>query len=208
MTTRNRVGFLAATGISAAGLMFLIANHAWAHCDTMRGPLIPEAQTALEKGDLTPILKWVKPEHEAEIKSVFQKSVAVRAKGAEARELADRYFLETLVRLHRAGEGAPYTGIRDEPVDPIIAMAEEALAQGSADEVTERIGAHLARALRERFDRVQKARARKNESVEAGREYVEAYVDYMHYVEGVHAAIASAGAHHEEAGAGAAAHPH
>jgi hypothetical protein len=36
----------------------------------------------------------------------------------------------------------------------------------------------------------------KDESVEAGREYVEAHVIYMHYVEGIHDAILSAGGHH------------
>ena len=49
---------------------------------------------------------------------------------------------------------------------------------------------------------VVEAKKKKDKSVEAGREFVEAYVIYMHYVEGIHAAIMSAGAHHAEAGAG------
>jgi hypothetical protein len=189
-----------------AGFLALLAGSALAHCDTTGGPIIPEARAALEKGDVTPILKWVKKNDEAEIKAAFTKAVAVRAKGREARELADQYFLETLVRLHRAGEGAPYSGIKDEPVDPTVAMADKALAEGSADEMVKEISAHLAAAVKERFAKVVEAKTNKDKSVEAGREFVEAYVDYMHYVEGIHTAIAVPGAHHAEAGADTPAH--
>ena len=173
----------------------LAAGAAFAHCDTAAGPVIPEAQAALEKGDVTPILKWIKPDNEAEVRSAFAKAVAVRGQSPEAQELADRYFLETLVRLHRAGEGAPYTGIKDEPVKPIVALADGALANGSADEMIQRITGHVAGAVREKFEKALEARQHQNDSVEAGREYVEAYVTYMHYVEGIHAAVMSAGDH-------------
>jgi hypothetical protein len=83
-----------------------------AHCDTLDGPVVQTARTALEKGDITPLLKWVRVEDEKEIKDAFEKTLAVRRKGAEAKELADMYFFETLVRIHRAGEGAPYTGLK------------------------------------------------------------------------------------------------
>ena len=206
MRTKWAIGTVAASGILAAGISVLLAGSAFAHCDTTSGPVIPEAKAALEKGDVTPILKWVKQDNEAEIKAAFTKAVAVRAKGPEAKELADQYFLETLVRLHRAGEGAPYTGIKDEPVEPIVAMADKALADGSADEMIKKISGHMAAAIKEKFTKVVEAQKNKDKSVEAGREFVEAYVIYMHYVEGIHTAIMSAGAHHAEAGAGAAAH--
>jgi hypothetical protein len=177
----------------------LAANQVFAHCDTMQGPIIPEAKAALEKGDVTPVLKWVNSENEAEITAAFTEAVAVRAKGPEARDLADRYFLETLVRLHRAGEGAPYTGIKDEPVEPIVAMADEALADGSADEMIARINAHLAEAIRDKFNTVLAARESKDEGIEAGREFVEAYVGYTHFVEGIHTAIMVGPDHHREA---------
>ena len=173
----------------------LAAGSAFAHCDTAAGPVIPEAQAALEKGDATPILKWIKPDNEAEVRSAFAKAVAVRGQSPEAQELADRYFLETLVRLHRAGEGAPYTGIKDEPVKPIVALADQSLADGSADAMIEKMSGHLARAIGEKFEKALEARKHQHDSVEAGREYVEAYVTYMHYVEGVRDAIMSAGGH-------------
>ena len=196
----------AATAILALGIPILLAGSARAHCDTTRGPIIPEAKAALEKGDVTPILKWVKHDHEAEIKAAFAKAVAVRALGPEAKEVADHSFLETLIRVHRAGEGAPYTGIKDAPVDPVVAMAEKALADGSATEMVGKLNHHLAAAVEEKFNKVVEAAKNKDMSVGAGREYVEAYVTYMHYIEGLHSAMVSAGAHHAEAGAGAAAH--
>lgn len=181
-----------------------VAGKVFAHCDTMNGPVIPEARAALDKGDVTPLLKWVGKGDEAEVKAAFARAVVVRAQGPEAKELADRYFLETLVRLHRAGEGAPYTGIREEPVEPIVALADQALAGGSADEMIGKISGHLAESIREKFNAVMKAGKNKDRSVEAGREFVKAYVIYMHYIEGIHAAIMSAGGHHEEATPGAA----
>jgi len=178
------------------GFGLLFAAPAYSHCDTMSGPVIPEARAALEKGDVTPILKWIKTDNEAEIKAAFKRAVAVRSKGPEAKELADSYFLETLVRLHRAGEGAPYTGIKDEPVEPIVALADKALADGSVDDMIKKINGHMAGAIKEKFNKALEAGKNKDKSVEAGREFVEAYVTYMHYVEGIHTAILSAGGHH------------
>ena len=189
---------LAMGTIVAAGYCLLPPDIARAHCDTTGGPVIPEAKAALESGDVTPILKWVKKDNEAEIKAAFTRAVAVRAKGPEAKELADQYFLETLVRLHRAGEGAPYTGIKNEPVEPIVAMADKALAEGSAEEMIKKISGHLAMTIQEKFNKALEARKNKDKSVEAGREFVEAYVTYMSYVESIHAAIMSAGGYHHE----------
>ncbi len=189
------------TAIACAACFLLLGNFAWAHCDTVSGPVIREAKAALEKGDVTPILKWVKKEHEAEIIAAFSKTIAVRTKGAEAKELADQYFIETLVRLHRVGEGEPYTGIKDEPPDAIVVMADKSLVDGSADQIIKQINAHTAAAIDERFRLVLEARKNKDTSVAAGREFVEAYVAYMHFVEGIHSAIISAGGHKHVDGA-------
>ena len=171
-STRN---FLITTFFLISSFLFLAGN-AQAHCDTTGGPIIPEARAALEKRDITPILKWVKKNDEAEIRTAFAKTITVRGKGKEAKELADQYFLETLVRVHRAGEGAPYSGIKDEAVEPIVAMADDTLAGGSADEMIKMIGNHMAESIREKFERALEASKNKDKSVEAGREFVEAYV--------------------------------
>lgn len=201
MSKRRTIKKTVTVGILAMAISLFSAGSALSHCDTTGGPVIPEARAALEKGDITPILKWIKQDNEAEIRTAFAKSVTVRAKGPEARALADQYFLETLVRLHRAGEGAPYSGIKDEPVEPIVAMADKALADGSADEMTKKISAHMTEAIKQKFNRAVETRKEKDKGVAEGREFVEAYVTYMHYVEGIHTAMMSAGGHHQHAGA-------
>lgn len=168
-----------------------------AHCDTMDGPVVADAKAALAKGDVTPVLKWVKKEAEGEIRQAFQKTLAVRGKGPEAMELADTYFFETLVRVHRAGEGAPYTGLQPAgaPLDPIVQAADRALDSGSVDDLSKAIASHAEGEIRKRFARVMEAKKLVNESGDAGRAYVEAYVDYVHYIENLHQAVVEGGAH-------------
>ncbi len=73
-------------------------------------------------------------------------------KGKEARELADRFFFETLVRVHRAGEGAPYTGLKPAgTVEAAIAAADKALQAGSVDELAEKIGKAVGNEIKKRF---------------------------------------------------------
>ena len=122
---------------ATVGLCMTLSSVARAHCDTMNGPVVTEAKAALEKGDVTPVLKWVSKDNEEEIRTAFKKTLTVRSKSIEAKELADMYFFETLVRVHRAGEGAPFTGLKPagSEVEPGIAAADQALERGSADEV-------------------------------------------------------------------------
>ena len=173
----------------------LASGRALAHCDTLNGPLVPEARAALEKGEIAPILKWVQAKDEAEIRAAFAEAVAVRAKGPEAKTLADRWFLETLVRVHRAGEGAPYTGLKDEAPPPIVQMSDAAVASGNADELVRAMQGHMGAVIREKFDALAAAKKRKDESVEAGRAWVAAYVTFTHLVEGIHDAFAPAHGH-------------
>jgi hypothetical protein len=174
-----------ATFLIAASVLF-IPPMAWAHCDTVGGPVVADARLALDKSDITPVLKWIKPEDEAEIRAAFQKTLAVRAKGSDAREIADRYFFESLVRLHRMSENAPFTGLKDEPVEAPIALADTALESGSADALIDQTTAHVAAQLRQLFTATSEARKHKSDSVPAGREYVARYVKFMHYVEQLH----------------------
>jgi hypothetical protein len=89
-----------------------------------------------------------------------------------------------VVRIHRAGEGAAYTGLRPAgTILPAIQEADRALESGSIEKLAKAMGEHTAQGLRERFARAAKARPHAAESSQAGREYVEAYVEYVHYVE-------------------------
>lgn len=175
---------------------WLIPNFVNAHCDTLEGPVVMTAKSALDKGDVTPVLKWVKKENEGEIKELFKKTIVVRKQGKEAKELADMYFFETLVRIHRAGEGAPYTGLKAEPVEPIIAEADKALESGKADNLVKMVADTVAKGIRERFEHAKETKKHADESVEKGREFVEAYVEFTHYVERLYLDAAAKGMHH------------
>jgi len=195
MTIRRRAAVTAA-GVAVA--LAVTAAPARAHCDTMNGPVVKAAARALEQRDVTPVLRWVRPEAEAEVREAFTQTLSVRALGPQAQALADRYFFETLVRIHRAGEGEPYTGLKpaDAPVDPAVAAADAALDRGSVDALAAMVAEHATRGVRARFDRAAALKVKADTSVEAGREFVEAYVQFTHYVEAVHQAVAGAGAAH------------
>ncbi len=168
----------------------------WAHCDTMDGPVVTEAIPALDKGDVTPLLKWVTADDEAEIKALFAKTAPVRKRGGDAGELAERLFLETLVRLHRASEGAPFNGIKPAgtPGSPAVAKADESLAKGSVDELAKGIAGTVEKSIRDKFAATLEARKHKDTSVGAGRKFVDDYVEFVHYVKGIHDILTKHGA--------------
>jgi len=173
------------------GILFVGVSKMYAHCDTPEGPVIEAAKLALQKGDVTPVLKWVSKDVENEIKEAFAITLKVRSQGGDAKQLADMYFFETLVRLHRAGEGEPYTGIKPSgSADPAFLAADKALEQNSADGLATHIAKTVQEEIQKRFARAMELKKHANESVEAGREYVEAYIKYIHFVESVHTLVA------------------
>jgi hypothetical protein len=177
------------TVVTAAIAFVLSASpkNASAHCDTLDGPVVSAARVALQRGDVTPALKWVREVEESEVREAFQRTLAVRGVSSEARELADLYFFETLVRLHRQGEGEPYTGLkRAGAVDPAIEGADRALETGSVDAVIALVAERAAAGIRERFALAQARQRHADDSVAAGRAYVTAYVEFIHYVEQLH----------------------
>ncbi|MCW5552095.1 MAG: hypothetical protein KIS67_07995 [Verrucomicrobiae bacterium] len=198
---KTLINKLIAAGILSAAWL-LSATPAFAHCDTLDGPVVSAAKAALEKQDITPVLKWVKPKHETELESAFARTLTVRAQSQEARELADQFFFETLVRVHRAGEGAPYTGLKPAGtrVDPTVEVADRALESGNVDALIKLVTGEAADGIRQRFDEAVENRKHAEQNVEAGREFVASYVKFVHYVEALHTvATWSASAHeHEE----------
>jgi hypothetical protein len=186
----------------AAFLMVFYTPRPWAHCDSLEGPVVKDARMALDRRDVTPVLKWVKRQQEREIRDVFAQTIAVREKGNAARALADRYFFETLVRIHRAGEGEAFTGLKPAAsVDPGIEAADEALQSASAKELTNHLSAAISDGIQKRFVLALERAKHAADSVDSGREYVEAYVDYIHYVETVHRLVSHGVSHlhHEPA---------
>ena len=143
--------------------VILLPCLAWAHCDGMDGPVVKAAQKALETGNVNLALIWVQAKDEAEIRQAFEKTMAIRKISPAAKDLADRYFFETLVRIHRAGEGEPYDGLKPAGRDlgPAIPAADKALESGSQEAVlrllTDAVGAgvrtRFAEALAKKKDR-------------------------------------------------------
>lgn len=196
MRTKQFIPCFSGSILLLATFIFFPAQ-SYAHCDTLIGPVVQTARTALEKGDVTPLLKWVRPENESEIRHAFQQTMTVRAKGPEAKELADKYFFETLVRIHREGEGAPYTGLKEgKDIDPAVAMADKALDNGSVDTLVDTLTKAMASGIQARFAHARETKIHADHSVTAGREFVEAYVTFTHYVEGLHGLIKGGGMHH------------
>lgn len=186
MKTATRIPFIGLGIFLLFALALLPPRPAFAHCDTLDGPVVADARAALAAGEITPVLKWVSAADEAEVRGAFAETLAVRELGPAALALADRAFFETLVRVHRAGEGASYSGLKPAgSVEPVVAKADQALEQGSVDSLVKAILNHTESGIRERFNHALAAGKQANDSVAAGREYVAAYVNYVHYVEGI-----------------------
>ena len=162
---------------------------AYAHCDGMDGPVVKAAQRALASADVNPVLIWVQSKDEGEVRDAFAKTIAVRKLNPDAQELADLYFFETVVRIHRAGEGEPYTGLKPAGRDlgPAIPAADKALEDGSVGLLVKLVTDASEAGIRARFQKVLATKHFDTKDVRAGREHVEAYVEFVHYAEEVYA---------------------
>ena len=157
---------------------------ALAHCDTLDGPVVSAAQKALDTGNVNLVLVWVRENDEAEIRKAFDKARNVRKAGSDAKELADRYFFETLVRVHRAGEGAGYTGLKPAgQVEPPVAAADKAIDTGKLQPLARAIADRNEKGLHGHFEAVMAKKKYAPNDVEAGRAYSSAYVEFVHYAE-------------------------
>ncbi len=181
--------------IAAMFLAMLAPTSARAHCDRMDGPVVKAAQRALESGNVNLVLIWVQKKDEGEVRTAFERTRAVRKLNPDAREMADRWFFETLVRVHRAGEGAPFTGIKPagSDLDPAVRAADRAIEDASPVQLLILLNNKIEDGVQSQFTQVM---ARKNfapDDLEAGRQFVKAYVSFVHYVEALHALASQRG---------------
>ncbi len=183
-------------------VIFCLPSSAVAHCDTMNGPVVKAAEKALETGNVNLVLIWVRKADEAAIRDAFARTMAVRSLGAEAKALADLSFFETLVRLHRAGEGVPYTGLKPAgaAVEPGIEAADEAIEAGTVDELVKHLTTEVETGVRAHFARLVATTKFAGDDLEGGRAHVAAYVTFIHHVEGLVRAAKSADGHLHESG--------
>lgn len=172
--------------MSITKLFGLFVRTASAHCDTEDGPAVTDGRRALETGNVNIALKWVHRADEAEVRDAFTRAVAVRDLSPEARDVADRYFLDVLIRVHRAGEGAAFDGIKPAgtQVPPQVVAADEALATGSIDPLRGLVADERWDELERRFDRAVALQGFDVDDLAAARDYMAAYVSFFKYAEG------------------------
>ena len=181
---RAVVALLAATAV-AVPLMLGTAAPASAHCDTAQGPVATAARDALAQDNVDLVLPYVKADQEAELTAAFDQTMAIRDSSPEVQKLADQYFVETSVRLHRVGEGASYTGLKDDvEISPGLAAAEQSLESGTSDRVFKVLKRDLRTELTDRFNHVLETRdaEQANPSVATARERAEAELMFEKYI--------------------------
>lgn len=193
---KNKSFFTMVSFLVVFFIIMICTGNAWAHCDSYDGPVIKDAQLALDQNDVTPVLKWVTPEDEAVIKALFVRTIAVRDKGEDIRKIADVYFFETLVRIHRVSEGEGFTGLKPSgSVSPAVAGADKALETGQIDQFADKIAAAVRQGIKSRFNQAYERKQSAGKTVSQGREYVESYVQFTHFVEGIHQMVSHGASH-------------
>ena len=151
------------------------------HCDTLDGPVVVAARRALDADDVDLALPFVPVDGEDEVRAAFDLACKARTQGPEARQVADLYFFDTVVRVHRRGEGAPHTGLKPAGLDvgPVIPLAERAVESGNPAPLVE----FLQRAVREqaqaRLARVGELEAATGSGVPAARAYTSAMLGFV-----------------------------
>lgn len=168
------------------------------HCDSLDGPVVTAARRALDAGDVASALPYVPDSAEGEVRALFDTVLPVRREGPPAGEVADRLFFETVVRLHRAGEGAAYTGLKPAGLDvgPVIPLAERAVETGSGEQLADFLTGVLREQLEHRLEEVAALAATKDRSIADARRYVEAVLGFEVFSHHLHQAM-EASDHHE-----------
>lgn len=182
------------------------------HCDSLDGPVVKAARAALAASNVDLLLPYVKAESERELSVAFALAQRAREQGGAASEVAERDLFETAVRLHRAGEGEAFTGLKPAGLDvgPIIPVAEHAIEAGSPDELEHALVEELRHEIEHRFEATRRALPHTGASVAETRTFVEAMLGLQVWAHGVHLALAAQphGESHATAAARATAHAH
>lgn len=170
----------------ASGLLILYPRKAYAHCDTMDGPAVKDGEKALETGNINYEYKWIFEEYEEELKEIFELALKARKLGQYAKEVSDRWFLENFVRIHRAGEGASYEGLKPSgfELEQVVVAADKAIEIGNMSPLKGLVTDEEYHALEEKFDKAMSLKDFDINDVKASRAYVNAYVTFFKMAEG------------------------
>ena len=170
------------------------------HCDTRDGPVVKAAIQALETGNLNYVLIWIPRESEKELISIFEKTLRAGKAGKDAKDVAEDWFFENAIRLHRAGEGAPYTGMKPSGLSegPVVPKAEKAIDTGNPQETIDFILGTVEDDLTRRFHHVMEKKTYDVNDVAAGREFIEAFIGWVVYSHHLYMSVKGAGGHGEQ----------
>ena len=193
--------------LARVALLFVVPlSTTFAHCDGLDGPVVEAAQKAIATGDVNLVLIWVQKGDEDEVRKIFKETIAVRKLSPEARQLADMHFFETLVRLHRAGEGAGFTGLKPagRDVGPAIPTADKALRDANVEPLINLMTTTIQDGIRDHFNETFTKQKSSKDDLDAGRGFVNAYVKYVHCVETLYeTATRPIHGHYDDTGKGA-----
>ena len=176
----KKLGFITSFLIIGA---FTNAN---AHCDTMDGPTVIDGQKAMKENNINYALKWVQPKAEKELKEAFELSMKVKDLSPESKQISEKYFLGELVRIHRQGEDASYTGVKaaGTTIDKKVLAADKSIELGNLSPLENLIEKDKKAELKQRFDKVMALKNFDTNNLDAGRDYIEAYVKFFKFAEG------------------------
>lgn len=176
--------------------MSVFASSAYAHCDLESGPVAVAAKQALKTNDVNKVLIWVSEEQEQELTATYRQAKAVYAKGGASKTLAEQYFMENSVRLHRLAEGMSYTGLKPAQAAPeVIQIAERSLDTGNLAPTNDLLVSMTKDKVSHYFEQARAAQKQSNGDVTSGREAMDAYVRYVTFVEHLHETIEAGPAH-------------
>jgi len=169
-------------------VIFLYNEILTAHCDTLDGPVVNACRKSLETGNVNHSLIWVQEQDEGIIRESFDKTLEVRVLSPKAKDLADMNFFETVVRIHRSGEGASYDGLKPagSVIDPSISAGDKSIETGTMKDVEKLVFDALHKKIESHFNEVLEKKNFDPNDVRSGREYVKAYVEYIHFVESIY----------------------
>jgi hypothetical protein len=186
--------------ISSVMLLFFtcVDNLSFVHCDSRNGPVVKAAMESLRLNNVKLVLIWVQEKDESLVKSAFAKTMAIRKISKEVQELSDEYFFETIVRLHRTGEGESYTGLKDEVAEPAVLLAEKAIERKSVDSLLNELTALMQQGLDQHLLVAGITSFYDPGNIKAGREYVANYLKFIEYVKGLYDASDSKNTEYKE----------
>jgi hypothetical protein len=174
--------------LAAAGMLLLSAHVLFAYCEALEEPLVRDARKALDQHKVELAFKWVDKDRESEIRTAFDRAVKERETSPATGDATDKIFFEVLGRVHCEGENFPFLG--ENPagphVHPVRQEIDRALSTDEVDDLSQRISSEVSKGIHERFDKVRQFEAGQQDNVDIARKYVDAYVDYVDYVEKIH----------------------